>query len=322
MYSKLTGVVDLQGKVCLVTGASKGIGKGIAVQLALHGAKCYITGRKVESLKEIAQEVKNLGGSGVCIPIQCDHSQDDQVSSVFAKIAEENSGKLDLLVNNAFSAVEFIAKNMTCKFWEQPLEAWDEINNVGLRNNYRCSVHAAKLMVERRNGLIINVSSVGGLRYLFSVPYGVGKAAKDRMAQDCAHELNKYGVAYISLWPGLVKTEFMEKSVAGSQVFGGRLNISSLKQAESPTFVGKTVAALLSEPHPQIMERSGLILLTMQVARAHGITDEEGRMPASMLQLNYLLGAAGFRTFASYIPNFIRVPFWMLTAAQAIRKTA
>jgi dehydrogenase/reductase SDR family member 1 len=113
------------------------------------------------------------------------------------------------LVNNAYKGVQTIFKNSETKFWEQAPEVWDDINNVGLRNHYICSVYASRLMVKRNKGLIITISSIGSMMYLFNVPYGVGKAACDKLAIDCGIELKKYNVASLSLMVGAVKTELV-----------------------------------------------------------------------------------------------------------------
>ncbi|OUC46154.1 glycosyltransferase, group 1 family protein, partial [Trichinella nativa] len=177
------GLEMLSGRVALVTGASRGIGRGVALQLGEAGATVYIT----------SNEFQVNGRGGKAIAVYCDHSKDEEIKALFQRIEEEQNGQLDILVNNAYSGIKI----------------WDDINNTGLRNHYICSVYAARLMVPRKSGLIVTISSVGGLRYLFNVPYGVGKAACDRMAVDCAEELKAKNVAYISIWPGAVQTELI-----------------------------------------------------------------------------------------------------------------
>jgi len=199
----------LTGRVCLVTGAGRGIGKGIALQLGEAGAIVYITGRTKANLDECAQEIKARGGTP--IPVQMDHGKDQDVDELFKRIASEQAGKLDILVNNAYAGVNMIFKSTGKKFWEtDPIETWDCINGVGLRGHYHCTTLASRIMVENNQGLIVNISSPGGLRYLFNVAYGIGKAGCDRMAADCAFELKKNNVAMISLWPGAVKTEYVQ----------------------------------------------------------------------------------------------------------------
>merc|ERR1712088_1032759 len=150
-----------------------------------------------DKLKECAAEIQKRGGKA--IPVSVDHSDDSQVVKLFERIKSENDGKLDVCVNNAYAA--------------DPAEQWDAINGVGLRNHFLCTVYASRMMVERKNGLIVNVSSPGGLRYLFNVAYGVGKAACDRMAADCAYELKEDNVTMVSLWPGPVKTEHVQEHI-------------------------------------------------------------------------------------------------------------
>ncbi|CAH3155508.1 unnamed protein product [Porites evermanni] len=195
---------SLSGKVCIVTGASRGIGKGIALMLAKSGATVYITGQLnlIGNCLTIGQE-----SSGQCIPVQCDHGNDEEVQKLFDKVGKEQNGRLDILVNNAFKGVKVLNENEEKPFYEQPANVWDEVNNVGLRSNYIAAWHAAKMMVPAKQGLIVNVSSAGGMTYIFNVAYGVGKAANDRMAADMAVELKEQNVACVSLWPGAVMTE-------------------------------------------------------------------------------------------------------------------
>jgi dehydrogenase/reductase SDR family protein 1 len=189
----------LKGKVALVTGASRGIGKGkntssnfnllsgIAFELAKAGVTVYATGRPANSrdqiksagtLNDLVNESNKVGGT--IIPILCDHTKDEQVKELFERINREQSGRLDLLVNNAVSNVIYAIKNIGKKFFEitdDPGYTWDVYNNCGLRGNYICSVFAARLMVPRKSGLIITIGSPGSLKYLFSVVYGVQKEA-------------------------------------------------------------------------------------------------------------------------------------------------
>uniref|UniRef100_A0A4W5RNA0 Dehydrogenase/reductase (SDR family) member 1 n=1 Tax=Hucho hucho TaxID=62062 RepID=A0A4W5RNA0_9TELE len=201
----------LSGWVCLVTGASRGIGRGIALQLSEAGATVYITGRQEKTLKETAAQVKERGGN--CVPVVCDSSSDEDIKDLFDQIQREQNGRLDILVNNAYAGVQAIFTNMGKKFWETDPTIWDSINNTGLRGHYFCSVYASRMMVAQGRGLIVVISSMGGLRYLFNVSYGVGKAACDRLAADTAVELRSRGVASVSLWPGAVQTELVSQLI-------------------------------------------------------------------------------------------------------------
>ncbi|XP_041092832.1 dehydrogenase/reductase SDR family member 1-like isoform X3 [Polyodon spathula] len=165
----------LSGWVCVVTGASRGIGKGIALQLGQAGATVYITGRNRATLGETAGEVEARGGT--CVPVTCDSSKDDDIRNLFERIGREQRGRLDILVNNAYGGVQTYFDNLGKTFWEMPPSVWDDMNNVGLRGHYICSVYAARMMVPAGRGLIVIISSTGRLQYDFNVPYGVGKAA-------------------------------------------------------------------------------------------------------------------------------------------------
>ena len=171
------------------------------MQLGEAGATVYLTGRTEEDLATVSNEVHRRGGHPV--PVVMDHGVDRDVEALFDRIKTEQNGKLDVCINNVYSGVGTIFRNQGKGFWEtDPYADWDSINGVGLRGHYICTTLASRLMVPRKSGLIINVSSSGGLKYLFNVAYGVGKVGCDRMAADCAFELKKSNVAMISLWPG------------------------------------------------------------------------------------------------------------------------
>lgn len=316
----------LSGKVCLVTGATRGIGKGIALQLGEAGATVYITGRSLApppgkvggSLQETAKEIESRGGK--CIPVQCDHKNDADVESVFKRIEQEQGGQLDVLVNNAYSAVTAISDNIGKGFWETPTSVWDEVNNVGLRNHYLCAVHASRMMVPRKSGLIVNISSSGGLRYLFNVAYGVGKAAVDRMAADCGFELRKHNVAFVSLWPGPVRTEHImnmmdSKEGEEKKSLVGNRNIQDvfLKHGETTEFAGKCIVHMAVDP--KIMQKSGKVVMSVELAEQYGFKDTDGAMPSSMRSIHFMLDGSGYSKTAALVPSFIRIPHWLFAMA-------
>merc|ERR1712020_879819 len=160
-----------------------------------------------------------------------------EVAGLFERIKEENNGKLDVLVNNAYAGVDMIGKNSGKKFFiEDPSKQWDCINGVGLRNHFLCTVYASRIMTKQNDGLIVNISSFGGLKYLFNVCYGVGKSAVDRMAADCAVELKDHNVTMISLWPGPVKTEAVQEGLLSKKNSG---HAAIFSRAETVEFAGK-----------------------------------------------------------------------------------
>jgi NAD(P)-dependent dehydrogenase (short-subunit alcohol dehydrogenase family) len=273
---------ELSGTIAVVTGASRGAGKGIALELGAAGATVYVTGRSVvegtgprirgEALPgtvgATADEVTAMGGTGIAV--RCDHAKDDEVEALFRRV-EQEQGRLDILVNNAYAVPDTLLVDKP--FWDQPLSLWDEMTDVGLRSSYVASVFGARIMVPRRSGLIVFTSSYGGGHYSHSVSYGVGKAAIDRMAADVAHELRPYDIASVSLWLGLISTERTIRVAAADTRF-------DVSQSETPRFVGRCVVALATDP--DVMRRSGKVLLTAELGEEYAFTDVDGTRPKSL----------------------------------------
>ncbi|XP_041964504.1 dehydrogenase/reductase SDR family member 1 [Alosa sapidissima] len=304
----------LSGWICLVTGASRGIGRGIALQLSEAGATVYITGRQENTLKHTAAEVKERGGN--CIPVICDSSKEGDIEALFERIKEEQNGRLDMLVNNAYAGVQVIFDNMGKKFWETDPSMWDTINNTGLRGHYFCSVYAARLMVAQGKGLIIMISSMGGLRYLFNVPYGVGKAACDRLAADTAVELKSRGVASVSLWPGAVQTEMISKMVLEKdQPLGVDPKFKDMfENGETTELSGRCIVELAKDQN--LMSLTGKVLMTCDLARRYNLKDVDGRNVLDYTSLKFALTQVPYLSWLSSItPSFLRVPRFILTLA-------
>jgi len=307
--------MSLAGRITLVTGASRGIGRGCAKALADQGATVYITGRKLETLSKTAQEI-----GGNVIPVVCDHSNDDQVENLFKQIDSDNSGRLDMIVNNCYAAVTTLlgkeSSQAVDRFWEQPPQIWDTVNNVGLRANYIASVFAARLMVPRGAGLIVNMSSPGGLTYLFNTAYGVGKAAQDRMAQDFNVELRGTGVKALSIWPGAVKTELIVENIL--EVESDSKLIKNAKKGfekgQSTEWVGKTVAALLSDPN--IDSKAGRVIWCHDIADEFDIKEVDGSHVTSIRSLKNSIAAAHMQSgvmpwYLPFIPETLLIPSWL-----------
>ena len=261
--------MSLAGKVAVVTGASRGIGKGVALALGEAGATVYITGRTVEegqaplpgTIGATAAEVTERGGEGIAV--RCDHGHDDEIAALFERVKSEH-GRLDVLVNNVFKVPD--PPVWEGVFWEHPISIWDDMVGIGLRAHYVASVHAAPMLVAQRGGLIANISSPGAGSYIFSTAYGVGKAGLDRLAADMAHELRPFGVASLALWPGAVATEFVVDQMSKR---GIPLDTS---QSESPIFTGRAVVALAADP--EVMEKSGRTLVVAELATEYGFEDD------------------------------------------------
>lgn len=268
----------LQGKVALVTGASRGVGKGVVLELAEAGAIVYLTGRTVEEGQSVGglpgtvagtvEEVERLGGRA--FGIRCDHRDDAQVAALFERI-HNDGGRLDILVNNVWGGYEHFNDGTEfwkeAGFWTEPLSRWDAMFAAGVRAHYVCSALAAPLMVARRTGLIVNISFSAATQDDLGVAYGAAKAADDHMAACMAHDLCPHNVCAVSLYPGLVRTEAVLRAAEHFD----------LSNSESPQFTGRAVAALASDP--EVMRRSGQVLVAAQLAAEYGFVDIDGRQP-------------------------------------------
>jgi dehydrogenase/reductase SDR family member 1 len=263
-----------ESRVAIVTGASQGIGLGIAEELGRAGMTVYATGRTSAldaspgSVEAAAARIEEAGGTG--IGVRCDHSDDAQTAKLIERVKDEQ-GRLDVLVNCAASVpgtVEEFGQTFM-PFWQADPSVWDTWMQVGLRNHYVASVHAARIMVEQGSGLIVNISSPGAVHYFHSVTYGVGKAALDKFTADAAVELREHGVAVVSIWPGHVRTEkTKEFEQAG---------LTDLSRSESPQLSGKAVVALADDS--DVLERSGGAHYVARLARDYGFTEDDGSQP-------------------------------------------
>jgi NAD(P)-dependent dehydrogenase (short-subunit alcohol dehydrogenase family) len=263
--------------VAVVTGASRGAGRGIAIALGSHGCTVYVTGRSEKAgdsalsgtIYETAQAVTDAGGRGIAVRV--DHGDDFQVKALFEQVQREQ-GRLDILVNNACA----IHDQLTApgNFWEKPLEIVDMLD-VGLRSGFVSSYYAAPILVAQRHGLVIFTSASGAVHYVFGAAYGAHKAGMDKFAADMAVDFKAHGVAALSIWMGALMTERLQMVIASNRAKFGYLEQAS----ETPEFTGHVIWALYNDPN--LMALSGQTVIGAEMAVKYGIKDSGGRQPSS-----------------------------------------
>jgi NAD(P)-dependent dehydrogenase (short-subunit alcohol dehydrogenase family) len=282
----------LQGRVAVVTGGSRGAGRGIALELGVAGATVYVTGRSTRaepatayaqlmalshlsqlpgSIEATAEEVTQLGGHGIAV--RCDHTREDDVTRLFDRVQQEQ-GRLDLLVNNAWGGHESFNGVFEAPFWEHPLAHWDTMFDRGVRNHLLASRCAAPTLVRQQQGLIVTTTFWDRDRYMRgNLYYDLAKAAMSRLAFGMAQDLKPHGVASIAVSPGWMRTEFV---LAGHQADETNWHEHpSLAKTESPRYLGRAVAALAADS--QVMNKTGRVWRVAELAAEYGFTDVDGR---------------------------------------------
>ncbi|PBI88654.1 3-oxoacyl-[acyl-carrier-protein] reductase FabG [Variovorax boronicumulans] len=282
----------LAGRVAVVTGASRGAGRGIAQELGAAGATVYVTGRSTRArpadsygqllalselaalpgtIDDTADEVTQRGGRGIAVA--CDHTKEDEVAALFARV-EREQGRLDLLVNNAWGGHESFTGVFEAPFWEHPLANWDSMFDRGVRNHLVASRCAAPGMVVRKQGLIVTTTFWDRGHYLRgNLFYDLAKASMTRLAFGIAQELQPHGVASVAVSPGWMRTEFV---LAGHKTDEAHWQERpALARTESPRYLGRAVAALAGDA--QVLDKTGQVLRVADLARAYGFTDIDGR---------------------------------------------
>jgi NAD(P)-dependent dehydrogenase (short-subunit alcohol dehydrogenase family) len=263
--------------VAIVTGASRGAGRGIAVALGAHGCTVYVTGRSEKAgdhplpgtIYETAQAVTAAGGQGIAV--RCDAGDDEQVKALIEQVTREQ-GRIDILVNNAAAIYDEL--NAPGNFWEKPLKLAD-LMDVGLRSGYVATWYAAPTLVAQRHGLVIFTSASGAVHYVYGPAYGAHKAGMDKFAADMAVDFKDFDVAAISIWMGALLTDRLKAIIAADREKFGYLEA----MAETPEFTGHVIWALYIDP--KLMELSGQTLIGAELAVQYGIKDEGGRQPPS-----------------------------------------
>jgi|SRR5690554_1001465 len=257
--------------IAVVTGATRGLGRGIARALGSKGATVCVTGRDIEALTAVCTEIEAQGGKALAIV--CDHKDDAQVEAAFAQINRDLGG-MDILVNNAAAVYgeDLVAPG---PFWEKPLRLAEMID-VGLRSNYVAAWHAAPMMAAAGKGLIASISFYGAVSYFHGAAYGAAKAGTDKMMADMAVDLAPHGVATISYWPGFILTDAVK--AMSPEMIPDDLR-AMLPQWETPEFSGLVIDALYRDK--KLMEMSGQALIGAELGERYGIVDLDSKQPAS-----------------------------------------
>lgn len=270
--------VDLSACVAVVTGASRGAGRGVALELGVAGATVYVTGRSVAgdvtrtdlggTVDETAALVTERGGEGIAV--ECDHADDDAVAALFERV-DADQGRLDVLVNNVWGGYEDYDETFDAPFWAQPVERFDRMLWAGLRAHYVASRFAAPLLFESvapGGGLVVNTTAWDRDRFLGSVPYDTVKAAVNRLAFGVARDVRERDVTAVALAPGWMRTE---------AVLASGLSEEDLARTESVAYVGRAVVALAGDP--DALSKTGRTLRVGDLAREYGFTDADGTQP-------------------------------------------
>lgn len=261
--------------IAVVTGASRGAGRGIAIALGSHGCTVYVTGRSEKAgdatfpgtIYETAEAITAAGGKGIAVRV--DHADDRQVKDLFDRV-EREQGRLDILVNNAFATHEQLTASGN--FWEKPLAVADTLT-VGLRSSYVASYYAAPMMIKQRSGLMIFTSSSGSVHYVLGPAYGAHKAGMDKLAADMAVDFKDYNVAALSIWMGALMSERLKALIAS---YPDKFRHLILETTE---FTGHIIWALYNDP--KLMELSGQTVIGAEVALKYGIKDAGDKQPPS-----------------------------------------
>lgn len=255
----------LDGRVALVTGATRGVGRGVALALGEAGAAVYVSGRT--TVDETAADVTARGGRGV--PARTDHADDSQVEALFQRI-ERESGRLDLVVGNAWGGyADHDARTFGAPVWEQPLSRWQTMFEGGLRHQLTTARFAAARMVEQGSGLIVFTGAWDDpAEYLGNLYYDVGKAAVSRLVAGLAHELRDRGVAVVGIVPGFTRTEAVVEAFAAE-------GLEPPEIAHSPEYVGRAVVCVAADPDARSL--SGTCVQTATLGERYGFADVDGR---------------------------------------------
>lgn len=334
-----TNRMSLSGRTAVVTGATKGIGQGIARALAEQKCHLILTARTAtgpNSLQQLADKITELGAT--CETYQVDHTNDTQIQQFFVNLhtsLSEHNRTLDIFVNNAFSSVGFLTDTVNIPLWEKrisektdyPGDVWDAVNNVGLRNVYICSIFATRIMHgQKHGGIIVNMTSIGGMMSLFDAAYGIGKEAINRLTAEFALRTPPH-IKVFALSPGMAKTESMDSVFEmAKKDIGGNPSEAALnfvkENAETPLFIGRVLATAVGN-NKFVEKVNGKIVASAEAADELEVFDENGKRPLSSRSIKFML-CASFPEYQNgfVIRNFPRqvvLPWFLMQKASAVK---
>ena len=321
-------------RVAIVTGASRGIGRGIAIELGRAGFAVHCVGRSSRSggqtteravadtageltVEATAEAVSAAGGRGVAVQADLSAPPADAVEAALVERVASAEGRLDVVVCSAYTTPpDLNDAKFRDDFWKQGATMWDAVHGVGLRSVFMTCCAAAPPMIETAavtgtTPLVVLVSSFAGKAYTFNVPYGVGKAAVDRLGSDMALQLKSKGVATTVLYPGVVRTEGnLEMDARGDwAAASGGLDLGP-PFGETPAFTGRALTALLELGGEALLERSGDVQVVAELARDLDFADVDGNRPPSIRSLAFLFPQFIFPQIEAEsgqtVPNWIK----------------
>lgn len=276
--------MSLKGKVVLVTGSSRGVGKGIAIRFGSEGATVYVTGRSSSSgsttqglpgtVEDTADAVTKAGGVG--IPVVCDHTDEKQVEALVEKIKTEQNGKLDILVNNLWMGYEYnTGTDFIDNFWDQELEKNWRVMYGSLKANISTTQKVVPIFIEQKSGIVINVTSWGEGKYMGNLFYDTSKAAQIRINYGMGLELRKHNIPVVGVIPGWVRTERIQSIIGDNQ-----------PGAETSGYIAESLIKLVHDP--ELMKKTAKIYYVGQLAQEYDFTDVDGtRFPVFSIPVIY-----------------------------------
>ena len=307
---------ELQGRVAVVAGATRGAGRGIAVALGEKGATVYCTGRSVrgnlasgadrpETIDETAERVTAAGGTGIAMRV--DHTVEDDVRRLCERVRSDH-GQLDVLVNDVWGGDALIEFGKT--FWQVNVANGRKLIDQSIWSHILTSHYAVPLMFDRGDrgtGLIIEVTDGDFYGYRGNIFYDLVKSTVIRLAFIQARELHKHDLAAIAITPGFLRSEMMLQrfGVTEANWRDGVKKDPNFIESETPLYVGRAVGALAADPN--VKQKSGRVYASWTLAREYGFTDADGRRPDWATHFEKTFGAE-YRTFDDELYAAFRSP--------------